>query len=338
MSNDSPDHDPDQTPKVPSSGMKSVKGTELDLWDFDSDDIEPKETKKPEKQIPSRSLPTKRVVDSPIRSKIPIERQIDPPAPEKITVIPVDPAIDQEAEEKSAKADAPVPAKDETVPVKVAEPAPPEKEKTEAEKKISDSPESTDKPSDESAIETLEPPSSFVGGLSKAEKLVILALIGILALGAILTVMHFSSRVPTRSILSEKPDLPAVGKLVTITDIGSFWREPITTGDERDIVRRGTKLIPVVRLKLEAKSAVIRVFFRNEDGNVIGDPINRLIEGNAEVSIPATAGFDDIGMHAAYRTGESMPWTVQILEAKDSSLSIDKFNLVLEAEISTDIR
>ena len=93
----------------------------------------------------------------------------------------------------------------------------------------------------------------------------------------------------------------------------------------------------MLKISAEAKSAAIRVLFRNEDGSVIGDPINRTIKGKSEFRIPATAGFDDIGMHAAYRTGESLPWIIQILEASESGLSIDKFKLVLETEISTDI-
>ena len=150
--------------------------------------------------------------------------------------------------------------------------------------------------------------------------------------------MHFANGVPTRPVITEGLDLPTSGDLVTINSLSTYWREPVTTGEDSDVVRRGTKLIPVVNLGLEGKPSVIRVFFRNENGIVIGDGITRSVNGPAEIKIAATAGFDDIGMHAAYRTGESPPWIVQVFEAKNPNAPREKFKLLLETEISTDIR
>ena len=179
---------------------------------------------------------------------------------------------------------------------------------------------------------------SVLRSLSIAEKIAIAALIAILALVTTLSILHFSNKIPTKSVLREKLNLPVEGKLVKVTALDTFWREPVTTGDEPDVVRRGTRLIPVVTLQVEAGTAAIRVLFRDGEGTVIGDPINRTIKGKTELRIPATAGFEDIGMHAGYRTGGSPPWTIHILEAKESGLSTDHFHQVLQTEISPDIR
>ncbi len=311
------------SPKKPSSpASPSEKGTERDLWDFDSDDDAAASQTAPESEEETESasgpvnIPTRRVTDSPIRSKKPAERHIDPPTVE---------------EDEPPK---PAPAKKKASTIQEAESEPAETPEEEQ-----DSPETSDSPAEE--IATSSGPTTWktiAASLTKAEKIGISALIAILAVGATLSILHFSNKVPTKSILGESLDLPIEGDLVEVTALETYWREPVTTGDDPDVVRRGTKLIPILKISANAKSAVIRVLFRNEEGSVIGDPINRPIKGTTELRIPATAGFEDIGMHAAYRTGESPPWIVQILEASESGLSIDKFDLVLETEISTDVR
>jgi len=332
MSTDSPAPDSDTPKKRPASGSNPAKGTETDLWDFDSDEPETTEPHAKDKKAESPGIPSRRVRESPIQSKKPKERHIDPPAAE--TMVPetdVDPPVTKKEPAKAPKPKGSPAAKQKPTPVRkpATEPEKPEPYVSESNPSESESAPST---------ETRGPSRAFLSSLSKTEKTGISVLLAILALGATLAIVHFSTRVPTRSVLSEDLDLPVEGKLVKVTAISTYWREPITTGENPDVVRRGTKLIPVVKVKIEAKSAAIRVLFRDEDGLVIGDPINRTFSGNAELRIPATAGFDDIGMHAAYRTGESPPWIVQILEAGESGVSIDNFKMVLETEISTDIR
>lgn len=336
MSTDSPAPDSSQPKKTPASGGKPTKGTEVDLWDFDSDDSTAPEPKTTEKRSDPPGIPSRRASESHVQSKKPTERHIDPPTSEP-------------AAKKNLPEEAPPKKKPTGMKPKAKEPTP--KPKAEPDTKPHRDPAPTEAvnseiepPAPETEAEaprlegTNNPWQAFFSSLSKAEKVGIAALLAILALGATLSILHFSNRVPTRSILSEDLDLPVEGKIVKVTALGTYWREPVTTGDNPDVVRRGTKLIPVVKLSIEAKSAAIRVLFRSEDGTVVGDPINRSIDGKTELLIPATAGFDDIGMHAAYRTGESPPWIIQILEAKSSGVSIDKFHEILETEISTDIR
>jgi hypothetical protein len=174
--------------------------------------------------------------------------------------------------------------------------------------------------------------------LSKIEKIAILLLCFVLLLGAALTLIHFSSRVPTRPLIAEKIDFPVSGKIVTITAASTHWRKPVTSGDNADVVRRNTQLIPVVKMKLDSKTGVIRVFFRNEEGLLVGDVITRDVAGDSEITIMATAGFEDLGMHTAYRTGSGKRWLAQVFEAPSATASREDFRKLLEIEIGTQIR
>jgi hypothetical protein len=174
--------------------------------------------------------------------------------------------------------------------------------------------------------------------LSKIEKIAILLLCFVLLLGAALTLIHFSSHVPTRPLIAEKIDFPVSGKIVTITAASTHWWKPITSGDNADVVRRNTQLIPVVKMKLDSKTGVIRVFFRNEEGLLVGDVITRGVAGDSEITIMATAGFEDLGMHTAYRTGSGKRWLAQIFEAPSATAAREDFRKLLEIEIDTQIR
>ena len=169
--------------------------------------------------------------------------------------------------------------------------------------------------------------------LSKIEKIAILLLCFVLLLGAALTLIHFSSRVPTRPLIAEKIDFPVSGKIVTITAASTYWRKPNTSGDNTDVVRRNTQLIPVVKLSLSSKTGAIRVFFRNEEGLLVGDVITRNVAGDSEITVIATAGFEDLGMHTAYRTGSGKRWRAQVFEAPSLTASREDFSMVLEMEI-----
>jgi hypothetical protein len=189
-------------------------------------------------------------------------------------------------------------------------------------------------PADQSPV----PAVPSIGSLSKIEKIAVFLLCSALLLGAALTLIHFSSRVPTRPLISEKVDFPVSGKIVRITAASTYWRKPITSGDNADVVRRDTLLIPVLKLSLGSKTGAIRVFFRNEEGSVVGDVITRSVEGDSEITVVATAGFEDLGMHTAYRTGSGKRWHAQVFEAPSATASRDDFTMMLEMEIDTQIR
>ena len=84
--------------------------------------------------------------------------------------------------------------------------------------------------------------------------------------------------------------------------------------------------------------ASIRVFFRNSDGEVIGDAVTRTLTPGPPLEVAATAGFEDVGMHAAYRTGQSKPWTVQVDEAPAADSPSSDYKKLFEMNVSTDRR
>lgn len=177
----------------------------------------------------------------------------------------------------------------------------------------------------------------FFASLSTLEKIAVFSLLAALIIGIVMAFSYFNRIVPTRSLVGEKIDYPVSGEFLTVNSTSTYWRAPRTDGDSPDTVRRGTRLIPVLKISIDAKSSAIRVLFRDQDKKVVGDGITRLVSGNMDLEIPATAGFDDTGMHAAYRTGESPPWTFQILEGPGLAADRAAFKKVLETEISTDV-
>jgi len=144
--------------------------------------------------------------------------------------------------------------------------------------------------------------------------------------------------------LPEEPKLlgsggfPVTGQMFSITDAETFWRKPITEGAHPDRVRRGTQLIPVLKISLTQGKGAIRVLFRNADHDLVGDGITRAIHGATTLEIPATAGFDDMGMHTAYRTNESKPWNVEVLEAPSTESPTAQFKKIYESHISAEQR
>ena len=170
--------------------------------------------------------------------------------------------------------------------------------------------------------------------LTKLERLGLVALTVLLLGGATLAFLTTISRLPTDSGRVKANDFPLRGSYVTIHSAVSFWRTPKAA----DTARRGTQLVPVVDLTSTGGPAAIRVFFRNSDGDVIGDAVTRYLQAGAKLEIAATAGFDDVGMHAAYRTGQNKAWTIEVLEAATENAPGPEFRKLFEMNISTDRR
>lgn len=173
--------------------------------------------------------------------------------------------------------------------------------------------------------------------LTKLEKLGLsLLVVAMVGTGIFLLTSSFG-RISTRSDRSDRPDFPIQGKQVRILQAGSYWREPVRSGGGAEAVRRETKLIPVLSLELEGGPCAIRAFFRDDKGEFVGDGVTRSA-GSGRLEIAATAGFDDLGAHAAYRTGETRPWKIEIFEAPSVDSSRQEFRKILELPISTDRR
>jgi hypothetical protein len=344
MSNESSSHNPDPEKMIGKTTNQSQEATEMDLWDLDF--AEPQDTSADESPRESAGLPARRKAgSSKIQSRKPVERHIQVPAVDEIKSAE-NPAEMTEAKEPPTEE--PEVEEPEVEEPKVEEPEveEPEVEKAEVEKAeaTTDHRQARNKEWQDLEEERVEAgtadvkPSSILASLSKVEKIAISSLIAVFTLGATLTVIHFSNRVPTRPLVAEEIDYPVSGKIIEIHSASTFWRKPITTGEDPDVVRRGTELIPVLKMNIQSQSGAIRVFFRNEEGLVVGDGITRAVKGGTEISIPATAGFEDIGMHTAYRTGDSLPWVVQVFEGPSTTAPRAEFRKVLETEISTLIR
>lgn len=175
-------------------------------------------------------------------------------------------------------------------------------------------------------------------GLSKVERAGLIFLLLLLMAVAAVVYMFSLNRLPREAERARANDFPIRGSLVTVTKASSYWRAPITEGPDADTFRRGTELLPVLEIELSGGPAAVRVLFRNEDRTFVGDAVTRSIKSGASLKIAATAGFDDPGMHAAYRTGESKPWTIEVLEAPSEDAAGKDFKKVFEMNISTDLR
>jgi hypothetical protein len=174
--------------------------------------------------------------------------------------------------------------------------------------------------------------------LSHVERLGMIALTALLLLGGIFAYFQSIRKLPTESARAGTGDFPIKGSMITVDSATSYWRPPVGEGPETETFRRGTELLPVLVLKVAGGRAAIRVLFRNDERVVIGDAVTHTIQSAGTLEIPATAGFDDIGMHAAYRTGGGKPWTIEVFEAASETASGRDFKRLFEINISTDRR
>lgn len=170
--------------------------------------------------------------------------------------------------------------------------------------------------------------------LTKLERVGLMALAVLLLIGGAMVFLNTIHRLPTDSGRVKANDFPIRGGHLTIVSADSFWRAPKAA----DTARRGTQLIPVVDLTTSGGPGAIRVFFRNSDGEVIGDAVTRFLKSDGKLQVAATAGFDDVGMHAAYRTGDNKPWTIEVLEAATENAPGPEFKKLFEMSVSADRR
>jgi len=175
-------------------------------------------------------------------------------------------------------------------------------------------------------------------GLSKIEAISLISLAVMLLAGGYWVYDNSLSRVLRQAGQTEEVTFPVRGSYVTVTKVVTYWRRPLKTGNQVEAVRRGVVLIPVAELTLQGGPGAIRALVHNDSGIAVGDPITRQIDGTTTLILPATDGFEDISMHAAYRTGQIKPWTMHIFEAPSSNASGKDFKKLLEVPISSDKR
>lgn len=169
---------------------------------------------------------------------------------------------------------------------------------------------------------------------SLLEKLSLAGFVLILAGLGVMAYRHSIRALASENRLVEHGDFPIRGKHLVAEEVTTYWRAPILEGEQRDKCRRGTLLLPVVELRLQGGPAAVRVFFRNEDGELVGDAVTRATTPGGTLVIPATAGFEDSGMYAAYRTGSARPWSVEVHEAVTVGADKEGFTQLFEMGLS----
>lgn len=174
--------------------------------------------------------------------------------------------------------------------------------------------------------------------LSKLEWVGLGALGAIFLLGIVAVFFNAIYQLPDGPERLRAGDFPVKGNHLTIASADTFWRPPVTEGENAETFRRGTQLLPVIEITSSGNPGTVRVIFRDEDGRGAGDVLTRAIQPGVPLQVAATAGFEDVGMHAAYRAGQAEPWTIEVFEAPSASVSAAEFKKLFEIEISTDRR
>jgi len=134
------------------------------------------------------------------------------------------------------------------------------------------------------------------------------------------------------------PDMPIKGGHLVITAAETYWREPVTTGPDAEVVQRGARLIPVIEIHANSGDSTLRIQFRNSEGTLVGDPVTRAVNGRVHLTVPSTSGFDELHIHNAYRAGLVDPWTVEVLEAPANTTAGSAFRLLSTFPIASDRR
>jgi len=174
---------------------------------------------------------------------------------------------------------------------------------------------------------------SKLSALSLFEKGSLAALFLLLIISSFWITSVVTAQIPAFET-SAKVKLPHKSELLSITDIETYWRAPVREGESRDIgVSSNISLIPVARLALgpETKAQSIRLLFRDENGEFVGDPSTLRLsadqfqatkEPNAkikknEVTVNSTSGFLHEGEIISYLSDTNFEWQLVVFESQD---------------------
>jgi hypothetical protein len=139
----------------------------------------------------------------------------------------------------------------------------------------------------------------------------------IIALASIWVITRFFTQVTFQDSYLAAPDYPVRGEHAVISSAETFWREPIREGPNRDSAKRDVMMIPVVEIALDSQSSsgALRITFRNQQGETVGDPMIRsFTSGTGKLAVAGTNGFVSEGDFNTYRTSDERPWTVEVRE------------------------
>ncbi len=137
----------------------------------------------------------------------------------------------------------------------------------------------------------------------------------ILLASSVIFVVAGINRLPKIEEPAVAADFPMNGKSITIQSVDTFWRKPISTGENADTFRRGSVLLPVMEISCSKGSAALRIIFRDSEGTAMGDTKVINLRKEQKVQVVGTAGFEEIGLFTSYRAGNEKPWTIEVYEA-----------------------
>lgn len=371
---ESPEGSPASGQSRPGLPSSSTDKSELDLWDMDdaapAASAPPVNEGAPEPESPKPAIPAKSPKSpKPAKSVKPVAEAVETkprapkrkendgepetPAPvrqpiQKAPAAPRAPRRDDLGELEPDEWDespSPAPKKPEQreKPEAPADPAPPASApESEAKNEVpadeaSEEPEIADEAPAEDTPEAVPVPSAPAFHFSKAEKL------GMASLGALLLcviaafgVLVFT-RLPTSNSSTRQLSFPIKGSHLTVKHAATYWRPPVREGPNADAARLEAKLLPAIALEFENGPGAVRVFFRNDAGEIVGDVITRPVQGG-KIEIAATNGFDDSGLLVSYQADQTRPWTLEVFEAPSVDSPKDDFKKLFDTPVSTERR
>lgn len=173
-----------------------------------------------------------------------------------------------------------------------------------------------------------------------------LALFGVLLIGGGgLVAYSVYSRLPKKAPLGSEVSYPIRGTKVEVTEVETFWREPIRSGDDKDSARTEVAMIPVARISVgpSSQTGALRFFYRDDRKQSIGDARTLAVSGGKftetgsnVAEFAGTAGFNEMGMYAAYSTGQQEPWHLEILEGPSTDAPSSEFKVIALVPIRPD--
>jgi len=159
--------------------------------------------------------------------------------------------------------------------------------------------------------------------------LVCLTLFGLVFWG----ISTFLNEAPEGELIKFTTDFPVQGEKVTIKSVETWWRTPVTTGEDADFdVVPDTELIPCARITLEdGDGTTLQASFRDGEGQLIGDTLNLVVTNgkfaksdSSEITVHATAGFTNASNINPYVNGDVDPWALIIVESEDPDKEVVK--------------
>lgn len=173
-----------------------------------------------------------------------------------------------------------------------------------------------------------------------------LALFGVLLIGGGgLVAYSVYSRLPKKAPLGSEVSYPIRGTNVEVTEVETFWREPIRSGENKDSARAEVAMIPVARITVNpsSRTGAIRFFYRDDRKQSVGDARTLIVNGGKftetgsnVAEFAGTAGFNEMGMYAAYSTGQQEPWHLEILEGPSADAPSSEFKVIALVPIRPD--